>query len=428
MLLSGGIMFRPKIFFVIMISLGFNNAIASEERLPCSQDTVLEEWNHFATLLYEQAFFCELLMAIIQTRRTDEFHADVLQTCPKINAMVLRSLENDSLKFDSETPPHEKLFISNIYYTFRYLVRQKTYKLLLPDFHPETDTSLSFLQEILKQLDFFIHKKNKSPQKELLLSLYSLSQTLDLVLTQYRTACTSLRSQYTNLIMLIRAKIIVQPQFITNIFHQYLDKPKKILPVFLHTSRETQPVDYSLTFDSQLHEWPPETLEEPFRTLPMKKKGRRSELDDFPCSPIEWCNSPKPDDESTSARPGIAPAASSTSQSTASNFNLQDLLFAYDFQEYWFSYLSSLFNKPEELKRAGCECSRAYTQSCTTFNKLFRQMDSLEKLSTTGHLQAEFVQLQLHLQALAENTRHIEQNVSVLANLLDNDLVNRSKQ
>jgi hypothetical protein len=81
-------------------------------------------YNTQASLLYEQAFFLELLIATLASRRYDEFNADVALAHSRIMAQVISSIEQRELLLTT-TSHRMKYFLFQTYIMYACILSIK---------------------------------------------------------------------------------------------------------------------------------------------------------------------------------------------------------------------------------------------------------------------------------------------------------------
>ena len=371
-----------KIFTFTILLLAMYNSTHSMETTSWKQTAILQEWNHHATLLYEQAFFCELLLAIVETRRTDEFHADVLKARDAINVMVLNSWDQNSLPFDEESSLCEMVYISRIYYTFRYLTGQKTYTQLKNDPFP-SHARLPILCSLLMLLEQFAGMEEKDKQGQLS-HICNQKELLLQITDNYRSKSKFLREEYQKKIKHLRDLAMADPHNIGYIFHKYLDKPKKILPISLNSDESTLPTINDLKYTP--------LYSQAFTNLPWEEEE---------------------------------PWGQNTCESSR---EIGDLLFSYDFQEYWLAKVAAVLHDQEELMRVAHDFKGSYVQNCEKLNSLFLHdahktdphYDAWQQLAPLSALGKH-----LALLLTEKSPEHALPILQCLAGTIENSLTNR---
>lgn len=417
-----------KIFLLTLFLLTFDTVIKSMETTSLDKHDTLEQLNQHVTFMYEQAFFCELLTAIVHTRRTDEFHADVQRARDKVNAMVFKSLEHDSLKFDAEVPPHERLSISNIYYVFRYLIRQKAYKRLKADFNVLPDKQfLPFLNYLMPLLEIFAQDKKQGKRDELLQYIHSHQSLLESILAKYKSDCNFLRSQYCQQVGGLRIQAMADLRNKDYIFHKYLEKPKKILPVCLDSDVSTLPSIHSLQYIPMFSEaftnfsWDTQEDEPPVQSFALRqiKPLSKQDQDLLAFGIISFAPS------------SVIPTAQATGQRAGSHeksLSIGELLFVNDFQEYWLSRVNAVLKGPDELTRLAHDFVKSYFANYATLNHVFAELTNpKEPADDIRNCLAPFPILSNSLVSIRDYPKNVARLIPVLANTIEISHLNRSK-
>jgi hypothetical protein len=286
------------------------------------QDHVqLESYNTQASLLYEQAFFLELLLSIMASRRYDEFNADVALARSKIMAHVESSIEHHELPFDDDIPPHEIFSLSNIYYVCMYLINQNTFNKLCNELPLVTQNhELKLLAHMLTLLLAFI-EHHKTSLRCSLSYLNSQTQNFIQLTLRYQRECALLRASYTEYIRILREKAIFYEDIKQYIFHKYLRPKQKLLPLLLDSGIE--PILYA-----------------PITTVAAIPVYEYSQTTDLP--------QPSKKRKSESSTPDI-PVMQFIPCIPHFLRNYYDIFAAYDYQEYIASRISHVIEKPDEM-------------------------------------------------------------------------------
>lgn len=301
------------------------------ETPPASLTQKLVQLNRKTTFLYEQLFFFELLSAIILTRRTDNYHADVLFARDQIRTTAEKAILNDPLPLDMEAPPHEKYEYTHFYYALKYLTEQKHYRQFTIDYETSKhENPLYFMDSILPQLNKFA---SFTIQDRLLL-LYQRTESLKKLLYSYKSKAISLNYEYWATVDSLRVYAKTANQ-ICYLFHAYLEHPKKILPLTFNWTEEDVPDC------SEIHYRPLDTYPYPIIQDPLLSQNKgcfcclSKNLKQLISSFFH---------KHTTAPSSYIPIASPT-------IDTGRLIFLYDFLEYWTARISPLLQQPEELYR-----------------------------------------------------------------------------
>jgi hypothetical protein len=280
----------------------------------------LETYNTQASLLYEQAFFTELMAKIIASRRYDEFHADVALAYAKIMEQVISSIERNIIPFDDDVPPHEVYTISNAYYTFMYLINQHTFNKLCTEF-PKIHNmpELKFLARILAMLFVYIEQHKVSLQRAVAYITSQVNNILQLIRC-YQRECTALRTAYTQYIRAIREQSGFDRGTYKYALHKYLAQHRKFLPLMLDSGRE--PILYAAATTATVVP----VVTEQLVTDAQPAKRKRHEIEQ-PYIPV------------MQFIPPIPPALR----------NYHDILAAYDYKEYIASRITHGIEQPNEM-------------------------------------------------------------------------------
>lgn len=320
-------MSHKMILFFVIFSCYFTK-IRAMEPTPRTPTLSLEQLNKQATALYEQAFFCELLLSIIGTRRKDEFTTDVLEAQDKVYESSFSSLRENSLGFSDDIGSYKKLNISHLYHTFDYLIKQKTYAKLKYDCDSFADkSSLSILHTLIQLLAKF--EKSDTLNERLLLARNYTHIMNPLIL--YHENCNFLRKEYQGIIAVLREQVKVNPKLVPHLFHAYLQKPLKILPTTLTSPQNREPSFYSIDY-VELYDSDPAPEESIF------------------CLTLNYIKSKfqkKPD----------SPSPSIYVESIKEPLYIGSLLFVYDFLDHW---IAKIKNK-EDLQEMAQVFLNSYT-------------------------------------------------------------------
>jgi hypothetical protein len=296
-----------------------------------SLEQKIKQLNRKATFLYEQLFFFELLSAIILTRRTDNFHADVLFARDQIRASTEPALTNNPLPFDPEAPPHEKYKYTHFYYALKYLIEQNHFRQFTIDYETSKHKNpLDFMDSILPLLNKFA----SFTIRDRLLLLYQWTESLPKLLYSYKSKANSLNFEYWAAVDSLRVYAKTANQ-IHYLFHAYLEQPRKILLLTFNWTEEDVPDC------SEIHYRPLDTYPYPIIQDPLLHQNKgcfcclSKNLKQLISSFFH---------KRTTAPSSYIPIASPT-------IDTGRLIFLYDFLEYWTARISPMLQQPEELHR-----------------------------------------------------------------------------
>lgn len=345
-------------------------------------------YNTQASLLYEQAFFLELLIATLASRRYDEFNADVALAHSRITTQVISSIEHRELPFDDDIPPHEIFSLSNIYYVCMYLINQNTFHKLCNELlwirqHHE----LKLLTHMLTLLLAFIEHHKISPSCSLSY-LNSQAQNFIQLIQYYQRECPSLRTSYTEYVRILREQVICYGGATQHLFHKYFKPQQKFLPLLLDSS--TEPMLYtSVMHDATVY------LYEYNQTMDMKQpaKKRKSE-DSTPQIPVMQ----------------FMPCLPHFLR------NHHDLFTAYDYQEYLASHIAHVIEKPDELPLFLQDFFISYRTNHEALQYLFAHSDEEHNILGANSLVPlqEACKILQHIQEHPATTKHYIQELKTI--------------
>lgn len=383
-------MHHTKILALSIFVLGIYTHSNSMETVSWSQELSLPQLNQQATLIYEQAFFCELLLAIF-CRRTDQFHVDVARARDKVIEMAVQAWDKpDKLKFDFDrySPLHERVAITKLYYAFKYLIRQETYESLKKVSTPTEDlTHLNSLMSLLKRFE------QAKQQRQGLQYISEHQAEILQIIHLYKYDCDNVRGKYQEIIDELRDQVVNNPNNIEYILHAYLKRPAKILPAYLHSDEYTLPN----VNDSQYN--------------PLFNVS-------FSMFSQSFMNLPWDDEELDTGK----------EQAYEKSLVIGDLLYSCDFQEYWLAHVADSLQDPDELILVARNFVNPYMDGLTKIKHAAPQMQRIPELHTNiGQSLALLPTLSKNLFALSRQTPFDETSlyVSALTKTIGSSLLTR---
>ena len=357
------------------------------ERPLTQEDAELPLLNQQATLLYEQAFFCELLLAIF-CRRIDQFHVDVLKAHDKVIEKAVQAFDKpNKLKFDFDQDSclHERVTITKLYYAFKYLVRQETYEHLRGRLASCTK-EFPFLCRLMPLLKQFEAAKQQCRGLECINNHNTKIQQL---IEEYKYDCGAIRGKYQSIVDELRTRIMVEPNTIHYIFHKYLNRPRKILPAFLHSDECTFPNPYEPQYNPLFSSSYP-AFSQQFINLPWDL-----EEEDY----------------------------------SAKSLFIADLVYSYDFQEYWLSRIAAAHYNPEELIIVAGDFVHLHSDSYEKIKRTLMQIENVPGLNPNiEQCLSVLPALSNNLIQLSHKKTHKDAAlyISALAKTIENSTLNRS--
>lgn len=409
-------MSQTKTLMATIFLLGIVSTVNSMKTPTMNTCDALERLQQKATFMYEQSFFCELLLAIVQTRRTDEFHADVLRASDIVNKMVSRSLQSDSIKFDEDTPGHEKMLVSNIYYTFRYLTKQKAYSRLKTDFNDFHDKdTLPYLESIIFLLKEFAAKKIDK-KRELLEYLYNSHIPLINILDEYKSTCIALRYQYRIIIGMLRSQVLATRHNTQYLFHKYLENPRQILLPCLDHATCSMP-------SSSLLKYIP-IYNESFTPFYSDSPEEHSDDELILINPISMQSQGQAEN---TPRPSTASPKHTFTHIAKKCLDNGSLLFLHDFQNFWVSRVSTVLYNEQELIQLTTSFLKSYHKNMEVIEDIKSQyLMSPDHDSDTGQCLTTINDLGINFLAIQNNPIKVTDYIPCLAKTIENSLINRS--
>jgi len=307
----------------------------------------LEYYNTHASLLYEQAFFLELLSAIIASRRYDDLNADITLAHSTITSRVESSIEHHELPFDDDVPPHEIFSLSNIYYVCTYLINQKSFNKLFSELpFIAQNQEVNLLAHIVALLSAFVELQ-KTNTRGCLKFLHNHTTQFADIIQSYLSACVSLRNTYTEYVRLIREQAVYYENVTQYVFHKYINPQQKILPLLLDSNVE--PVLYAPVTTGHvipIYEYEQETAS----PQPTKKRRSEDSTQDIPVMQFVPCV------------PNVLR-------------NYCDIFAAYDYQEYMAAHICHVLEKPNELPLFLQDFFSSYYKNNDTLQYVFTRIE-----------------------------------------------------